>query len=174
MAYRKILVGRRKEEFTFGGENVTFIDAQAEVEAFRKDVLSRLRIEVEGDEEFNWEYPDDIYLRTRVNDDGTFGEFFTHSLGEIRAYKNVSVNKDAEGKLLNGCFISFMAPWVRYNKEEGQTEVMYDGLQLKVDAEGKGELAELGFDEPNAWYPVERVKAKTKANPKSHYIYRIL
>ena len=174
MAYRKILVGKRKEEFIFGGENVTFIDAQAEVEAFKRDVLARLRFEVDGDEEFNFEYPDDVYLRTRINDDGTFGEFFTRSLGEIPAYKTVSVNKDSEGKLLNGCFISFMAPWVRYNRDEQQTEVMYDSLQLKVDSEKKGELAELGFAEANVWYPVERAKMKTKANPKSHYVYKPL
>ena len=154
MAFRRIVVGRKKEEFIFGGENVNIIDAQAEVEAFRKDILSRLRFEVDGDEEFNFEYPDDIYFRARVNDDGTFGEYFTHSLGDIRAYKRVSINKESEGKTLNGCYIGFMEPWIRYNKEENQTEVLYDSLQLKVDSENKGELAELGFDEANVWVPV--------------------
>lgn len=165
----KVTVGRK--DFLFGGsEDGSFVDAQIKADAFRRDVVSRIRFEEDGE----FVYPDDVRFYVRVNDDGQFPEFKTWQLGEYAATKRVSRSMDNKGKAIGGYYIGFLEPWVRYNKETGNNEVMYDSVQLEVDADGKGELAELGFDEANVWIPVERTKMKTKANSKSHYVYKPL
>lgn len=170
MDFVQVTVG--KKDFYFGGsEDGSFVDAQVKADLFRRDVASRIRFENENGE---FVYPDDVRFYVRENDDGTFPEFKTWSLGEYPATKRVSRHMDYKGKSLGGYFIGFLEPWVRYNSEDTQLEVMFDSVQLNVDAEGKGELAELGFDEPNVWVPVERIKMKTDANPKSHYVYKPL
>lgn len=167
MDFVKVTVG--KKDFYFGGSDEdSIVGAQINADLFQKDVASRVRYE---DDDGEFVYPKDVRFSVRTNDGGVFPEFTTWSLGEIPATKRWSRHMDYKGKPNGGYFIAFSEPWVRYTKEDG-TEAMYDSLQLQVDAEGKGELAELGFDEPNVWYSVKREKGKTKANPKLHYIYK--
>jgi hypothetical protein len=162
MTFCKVKIG--DIEFFFEGAN--FVEAAKEADVFKKDIASRIRYQKEDE----FVYPKRVKFRSRENDGGNFQEFVVYKeMGDIPATKRVSRHMKYEGKPLDGYFIAFSEPWVRYNKEESRNEVMYDSYQLENE-----EVKELGFDEAGVWIPAERVETKTKANPKKHYLWKPL
>jgi hypothetical protein len=109
---------------------------------------------------------DDAFMRVRATDDGDFVEFVSPQLGY--AVKAVSkYNKDGPAEY----YIGAGTPWVKWNKEEETSEVMFDEDAFDYEPRKK-ELNELGFVEPYVWYKATREKIKTSVSDKKKWVWK--
>lgn len=115
---------------------------------------------------------DDAFFRVRLTDDGEFAEFVSPSLGyavkAVSKYNNPGVTEH---------YIGAGTPWVRWikgdeeKKTDGYSEVMFDQDAFDYEPRMK-ELNELGFTEPNVWYPASREKMKVSTSDKKKWVWK--
>ena len=136
-----------------------------------KNIISRLRNPFKQDKKGNDVILDDVFLDVREDEQGReYNEWKSPSLGY--AYKRMS--KATDKKAEYPYFIAFMAPWVRWNKEEECEQVLYTAMQLENSEKGTGELQELGFEAEDAgqWVSAKRVEMGTSANSSDHWVWK--
>ncbi len=164
---KPIVIGA--EEFFISGDDI--VESTKLAQLHWKQITSRLRNPFKQDKNDSDVLLDDAYLRVRVNDDKEYYEWHSRKVG---GYKRMSLGTDKKAELRY--FIAFMAPWVRWNRDEEREEVLYTAMQLENSENGNRELQELGYTESDAchWIPAKRVKRKTNAVNEDHWVWEPL